>query len=70
MSEGLTEEQKAQVLHAARSGLLDLVQANPKLILLDLDTLTTVFLAGVNAGVDAFDRVLAVGLRDLGEEGL
>lgn len=62
--EGLTAEQKQQVLHAATSGLLDLLEEHPELAAIGGDDLTRVFLAGVNAGVDAFDRVLKIGLRD------
>ncbi len=61
---GLSEEQRTQVLHAATSGLLDLIIQRPDLTQFGADDLTLVFLAGVNAGVDAFDRVLTVGLRE------
>lgn len=61
----LTKEQQAQVMHAATSGLLDLLAEEPALAReVGSERLTKVYLAGVMAGVDAFDRVLAVGLRD------
>lgn len=63
--EGLTDEQKEHVMHAATSGLLDLMIARPELVAVaSADEISTIFMAGVMAGVDAFDRVLQVGLRD------
>ena len=72
---GLTAEEKAAVLQAARSGLLDLVAEHPELSRLDTEIVTRLYLAGVRAGVliaaglpaslaEAFDRVLTIGLRD------
>jgi len=65
---GLSEEEKQQVLHAARSGIIELVVEHPEVRLLGADDLTTVFMAGVLAGVDATVRVFQVVGRKLGEE--
>lgn len=61
---GLTPEQKEHVLHAATSGLIDLLLEHPELASLGAEAVGQVYMAGVVAGVDAFDRVLRVGLRD------
>lgn len=62
--EGLTPEQRQHVLHAATSSIIELLSEHPELAKIPAGQLTTVFLAGVEAGVDALDRVLTVGLRD------
>lgn len=68
--DGLTEEQREHVLHAARSGILELLVQKPALaIRFGTEDLTDVFLAGVVAGVDATVRVFELVARD-GEEGL
>jgi hypothetical protein len=62
---GLSEEERTQVMHAATSALIDLLLEDPVLAReVGGDYLTKVFLAGVVAGVDAFDRVLTIGIRD------
>jgi hypothetical protein len=62
----LSEEQKAQALHAARSGIIDLMAADPALgIRFGADDLAKVYLAGVLAGVDAAGRVFDVIAREL-----
>jgi hypothetical protein len=67
--EGLTDEQREHVLHAARGGIIDLLGQNPALaVRFGADDLTQVFLAGVVAGVDATVRVFELVARD-GEEG-
>lgn len=65
MDDELTEEQKEQALYAARSGILTLLAERPELALLGADDLTTVYLAGVVAGVEAAVAVFQTIGRDL-----
>lgn len=62
--EGLTPEQKEHVYHAAMGAMVDLLTDHPPLRDLETDTLVTIFLAGVKAGVDALARVLQIAERD------
>lgn len=56
--DGLTDEQKEHVLHAARGGIVDLLAKYPELAFhFGADDLTRVFTAGILAGVDATVRV-------------
>lgn len=61
---GLTPEQRDHVLNSAVGGLIDVLNNHPELAKLPTGAIQAVYLAGLNAGVDALDRVLEVGLRD------
>jgi len=67
MAEELSAEQKAQALHAARSGIIDLISQDPALgVRIGAEDLTRVYLAGVQAGVDAAARVFELVAREAG----
>lgn len=56
--DGLTPEQKEHVLYAARGGIVELLGEHPELAFrFGADDLTTVFVAGILAGVDATVQV-------------
>lgn len=63
-NKGLTGEQKELVNAAAMGALVELLTGHPEVAKLPVGVITTVFLAGVGAGVDALDRVLRDGLAD------
>lgn len=64
MTQGLTDAQRDQVLKAATTNIIELLTEHPEVAKLPVGTVTTVFLAGVAAGVDALDGVLKEGLAN------
>jgi hypothetical protein len=63
--EGLSDQQKLLVNEAAMGALVELLTGHPEVAKLPVGVITTVFLHGVGAGVDALDRVLKDGLADV-----
>jgi PIN domain nuclease of toxin-antitoxin system len=63
--EGLDDQQKELVNAAAMGALVELLTGHPEVAKLPVGVITTVFLAGVGAGVDALDHVLKARLVEL-----
>ena len=62
MGEGLSEQQRELVLEASMGAMVELLTEHPEVAKLPVGVITSVFLAGVGAGVDALDRVVQDGL--------
>jgi hypothetical protein len=58
MPDGLTEEQRAAAIGAAAAALVTLLVEHPEVAKVPAGVITTVFVAGVGAGIDALDGVL------------
>jgi hypothetical protein len=62
---GLTEEQRAKVNEATAHELIKLLEKSPELARdVPARIITTVFLAGAKAGVEAYDAVLGTVLEE------
>lgn len=66
MAEGLTEGQRELVVSAASAQLGRLLTEHPEVAKVPVGIISSVFLSGVTAGVDALDAVLKDGLVQYG----